>query len=305
MATHNLGGVERRPVGRQEEITGWLMVAPALILLTAFMLAPALISFGLAFTDQRLAPGPLPTRFVGLGNFTRLFMDGSFLQALKNNVAFTLVVVPLQCSLALLLAILVNQRLPGVKLFRTIYFSPVAIAMVVAGVIWTLLFNPQGMINNVLNRLSSNQVGELRWLADTRLAMPAIVIVSIWSSVGFQMVVFLAGLQEISAELYDAAAIDGANTWQRLRYVTLPQLRHTTVFVVVTTTILAFRLFTPVEVMTRGGPQGTTNTVVRYMVETGFRTSRIGYASAMTIVFLLVVLAISLVQRRFITLERI
>src|SRR5215216_3860109 len=105
MSTHNLSGVKRHPIGRQEEITGWLMAAPALILLAVFMLVPALISFGLAFTDQRLAPGPLPTRFVGLGNFTRLFADASFLQALKNNIAFTLVVVPLQCSLALLLAI--------------------------------------------------------------------------------------------------------------------------------------------------------------------------------------------------------
>ena len=305
MSRHNHAGVKRCPSERQEELYGWLMAAPALILLVIFMLVPGLISFGLAFTDQRLAPGSLPTRFVGLSNFARLFMDGTFLQALKNSVAFTLVVVPLECSLALLLALLLNQPLPGVKLFRAIYFSPVAIAMVVAGVIWAMLFNPQGMINGMLNWLSSNQAGELRWLADTRLAMPAIVIVSIWSSVGFQMMVFLAGLQEITAELYDAAAIDGTSTWQRFRYVTLPQLRSTMVFVVVTTTILAFRLFTQVEVMTRGGPQGSTNTVVRYMVETGFRTSRIGYASAVTIVFLVMIVAISLVQRRFITVERI
>jgi multiple sugar transport system permease protein len=304
MATYNVSGIKRRPGERQEAISGWLMIAPALLLITVFMLVPTLISFGLAFTDQRLAPGPLPTQFVGLDNFMRLFVDTTFLQALKNNVSFTLVVVPLQCSLALLLAILVNQRLPGMRFFRAIYFSPVTIATVVAGVIWALLLNPQGMLNAALNGLSSNQIGVLPWLADTRLAMPAIIIVSIWSSAGFQMVIFLAGLQEISAELYDAAAIDGANTWQRLRYVTLPQLRNTTVFVVITTTILAFRLFTLVEVMTQGGPRGTTNTVVRYIVETGFRTSRIGYASAMTIVFLVIVLAVSVFQRRFIFFER-
>lgn len=289
---------------RMEERTGWLMVAPSLILLFVFMVVPAILSFTLAFTNQRLVPGPLPTRFVGFDNFIRLVHDKTFWQALGNNFYFTAAVVPLQCGLALLLAMLVNQKMAGMNVFRTVYFSPIAMTMAIVCIIWVLLLNPAGMINLILNRLTFGLVGELKWLADTRLAMPAILLVSIWASVGFQMVIFLAGLQDIRLELYEAAMLDGANAWQKFRYVTLPQLRNTTVFVLLTTTILAFRLFTQVEVITHGGPQGATNTVVRYMVETGYRMSRIGYASTITIVFLGIVLLISLLQQWIFPAER-
>lgn len=288
---------------RQEELTGWLMAAPALLLLAVFLLAPALMSLGLSFTDQRLIQAQ-PTQFVGLRNFQRLLSDRAFLQSLGNNFYFTLVVVPVQCCFALFLAMLTNQKIRGVNFFRTAYFSPIATTMVVVAIIWTLLFNPAGIINSALSAVSFGSIAPLRWLSDPKLAMPAILIMSIWQSVGFQMVIFLAGLQEIPVALYEAARVDGASRIQQFFYVTLPQLRNTLVFVIVTTTILSFRLYTQVEVMTQGGPRGATNTMVRYMVETGFGKLQIGYSSAISVVFLLIVLAVSLLQRRFVTSER-
>lgn len=297
----------RRALGqvrRQEELTGWLLALPALVLLGVFLIAPAVMAFWLSFTDQRLLPGPQPAQFVGLRNYLRLLADSSFLQALRNNLYFTVVVVPLQCGLALALALLTNQKIRGANFFRTVYFSPIATTMVVVAIVWTLLFNPGGMINAFLGWASFGAIPPVRWLVETWSAMPAIIIMSIWQSVGFQMVIFLAGLQEIPESLHEAAAIDGANRWQQFFYVTIPQLRNTIVFVVVTTTILSFRLYTQVEVMTQGGPRGSTNTMVRHMVETGFARLQTGYASAIAVIFLLIVLAVSLVQRRFITSER-
>jgi len=289
---------------RQEERTGWLMATPAFLLLGVFLLVPAIMALGLSFSDQRLLPGPQPTQFVGLRNYVRLVSDTTFLRALRNNLYFTAVVVPLQCVFALFLALLTNQKVRGTILFRTIYFSPIATTMVVVAIVWTLLFNPDGIINSFLRLVSLGTISEVRWLQDPNLAMPAVMIMSIWQSVGFQMVIFLAGLQEIPESLYEAGALDGANAWQQFRFITLPQLRNTIVFVVVTTTILSFRLYTQVEVMTQGGPNGATNTMVRQMIETGFGKLQIGSASTIAVVFLAIVLTVSLVQRRFITSER-
>jgi multiple sugar transport system permease protein len=289
---------------REEELTGWLLAAPALLLLGLFLFAPAIMALALSFTDQRLLPGPQPTQFVGMRNYLRLLEDDAFLQALRNNLYFTVVVVPLQCALALGLALLTNQKIRGANFFRTVYFSPIATTMVVVAIVWTLLFNPEGMINAFLGWISFGAIPPVRWLSETWSAMPAVMIMSIWQSVGFQMVIFLAGLQEIPESLHEAAAIDGANRWQQFIYVTIPQLRNTLVFVIVTTTILSFRLYTQVEVMTKGGPLGSTNTMVRHMIETGFGRLQTGYASAIAVVFLLIVLAVSLLQRRFITSER-
>jgi multiple sugar transport system permease protein len=289
---------------RREERAGWLMALPSLILLGVFMVVPTLTAFYLAFTNQRLVPGPRATEFVGFTNFIRLFQDEDFFQALRNNFEFTVIVVPLQCALALALALLINQKIKGVNFFRTIYFSPIATTMVVVGVIWTLLFNPEGFINTILNWLTFGGVGEIRWLVDQRFAMTAIIIVSIWSSVGFQMIIFLAGLQEIDKSLFEAGKIDGANVVQRFRFITFPSLRNTIVFVLLTTTILAFRLYTQVQVMTQGGPRGRTETVVRYMVEEGFGGLRVGYAAAINVVFLLIILAISMIQQRVVRSEK-
>lgn len=285
---------------------GWTFSAPALLLLIVFLLIPFLMAFGLAFTNQRLVPNPnLPTQFVGLRNFARLLHDDTFHRALLNNFIFALVVVPVQTGFALLLALLINQRLKAINAFRTIYFSPVVTTMVVVAIIWTFLYNPgRGFINAFLNTISFGLLGPYDWLNDPKLALPAIMVLSIWQGVGFQMVIYLAGLQEIPTFLYEAAQIDGASKRQQFFYVTLPQLRNTTIFVVIATTILAFKLFTQNWVMTKGGPQNATMTTIIHVYVQGFKQGRIGYASAITVVFFLIVLAISLLQRVILREER-
>ncbi len=291
---------------RREAITAWIFSSPALLMLIVFLLIPFLMAIWLAFTDQRLIPNPnLPTQFVGLRNFARLIEDETFHRALLNNFIFAIVVVPIQTSFALLLAILVNRKIRFVNFFRTVYFGPVVTMMVVVAIVWSFLYNPgAGFINQFLDTISFGLLGPYDWLNDTKLAFPSIMLVSIWQGVGFQMVIYLAGLQDIPSELYEAAQVDGANQWQQFRHVTLPQLRNTTIFVVIATTILSFKLFTQVWVMTQGGPQESTMTTMIVLYREGFRQLKVGYASAIAIVFFLIVLGVSLLQRVFLKEER-
>ena len=223
--------------------------------------------------------------------------DPTFLRALINTFTFVLVIVPGQGGLALIMALLVNQRLRGRYVFRTIYFSPVVTSMAVLAIVWTFLYNPdQGLINRLLSAVSFGRI-QPDWLVSADSALLAIIILSAWQAAGFQMVIFLAGLQGIPQALYEAAQIDGGNTWQQFRHVTIPQLRNTTIFVIISTTILAFRLFTQVDVMTKGGPQDATVTVVYHAVDTGFRQQKTGYGSAVTVLFFVIVVTIALIQR--------
>ncbi len=284
----------------------WVFSMPAMLLLVVFLIVPFLMAIGFSFTDQRLIPNPnLPTQLIGFRNFVRLAKDEAFLRGLLNNFYFVAVVVPVQTSLALLLAILVNQKLKGMNLFRTIYFSPVVTTMVVVAIIWTFLYNPgEGLINAFIQTITFGALGPYDWLQDTKLVFPAIMLLSIWQGVGFQMVIYLAGLQEIPDSLYEAANVDGANTLQQFFSVTLPQLRNTTIFVVLATTILAFKLFTQVEVMTNGGPQNASMTTIVHVVHQGWGQLKVGYASAASIAFFLIVLGVSMLQRYFLREER-
>jgi multiple sugar transport system permease protein len=227
--------------------------------------------------------------------------DATFWRALFNTFTFALIVVPLQTSFALVLAMLVNQKLPWMNFFRTVYFSPVVTTMAIVSVLWFFMYNPDfGLINSLLSLVG---LGPYRWLEDPRSALFAIIILSIWQGVGFQMVIFLAGLQEIPQELYEAAQIDGAGRWRQFLNVTLPSLRNTTIFVVISTTILAFKLFVQVDVMTfgTGGPFDSTVTTILHLVNQGYRQQRVGYASAISVIFVVIVLAISIFQRRVLT----
>jgi multiple sugar transport system permease protein len=231
--------------------------------------------------------------------------DTIFWQGIKNNFVFVLVVVPLQTCFALLLAVLVNQKIKGANLYRALYFTPVVVPMVVVSVIWFFLYNPgAGTINAFIEKITFGLVGPQDWLTNPNLAFPSIMLLSIWQGVGFQMVIFLAGLQEIPTEIYEAAAIDGCNKLQEFAFVTLPQLRNTIIFVVIATTILAFQLFTQVDIMTGGGPSDSTMTTILHVVNEGRRQLRAGYASAITVIFFLVVLIISIMQRVIVKEER-
>ncbi|HYK86541.1 MAG TPA: sugar ABC transporter permease [Ktedonobacteraceae bacterium] len=224
--------------------------------------------------------------------------DPTFLHSIFNNIFFALVVIPLQTGLGLLLALLVNQKLKGRNFFRTIYFSPVVTSMVVISIVWTFLYDKNvGLMNQMLKTVSFGAFGAVDWLGNPSTAMWAIIIMSVWQGVGLQMILFLAGLQDIPEQLYEAASIDGANGWQQFVSVTVPGLRNVTVFILISITIAAFQLFTQVWVMTQGGPNGATSTVMFDIVQQGFVEQNIGYASAMSVIFFLFIIVIALVQR--------
>ncbi len=280
-----------------------LFILPGLCLLIMFMILPFLMSFGLSFTNQRLL-SRYATEFIGWSNYERLFRDDLFFTGLKNNFVFAFIVVPIQTVLALGMAMVVNKHLKGVKIFRTAYFMPTVTTMVVVSVVWTFMYNPQGLINNFMQAITFGNWETLDFLKNSQWAFPAIMLMSIWQGAGFQMLIFLAGLQEIPEILYEAATIDGANKWRKFWNITLPQLRNTTTFVLISTTILALRLFDQIKIMTNGGPNDSTYTVILHLYNSGFSKQRVGYASAITVVFFLIVLAISIVQRMILREER-
>lgn len=283
----------------------WLYLSPALILLTVFLVLPFALTVIFSFTDQRLVPNPnILTEWVGFRNYLRIFGDDDFLKTLTNTAYFTVLAVPLQAMLGLGVAMLINSKLRGHQLFRGVYFLPNIISMVVVSVIWFSMFQMNGFFNSALSTLSFGYLDPVDWLANPATAMPAIVLMSVWQGFPFQMVVYLAGLQAINSDLYEAAQLDGANRWNEFWHVTFPSLLNTHILVVMTTTILAFKLFTQVELLTQGGPSGATDTLVRFIYLTGFRQGKVGIAAAAAVVFFLIVFVISLVQRRLVREER-
>jgi multiple sugar transport system permease protein len=287
---------KRDRTSRTEERAGLAMLAPAVLLLALFIFIPAILAFGLAFTNARLV-SPYPAVFVGLDNFARLFTDASFFRALLNVGYFAVVVVPLQAGLALVMAILVNKQIRGTTFFRTVYFLPVVTSMVVVSLLWLFMYRQDGLINVIIERVTMGLVTGPDWLNDTSTSMPAIILMSVWQGVGFHMIIWLSGLQTIPADLYEAADLDGVTAWQRFRYVTWPGLSATRSLILVTITIQALSLFTQISVMTQGGPLNSTTTVVYEAVRSGFAQQETGYASAISLVFFVIVLLISVVQR--------
>jgi multiple sugar transport system permease protein len=286
---------------RREALAGALMVSPSVLLLMVFFFIPVGLAFLLAFTNARLISPSIS--FTGLDNFSRLAEDPLFWKSLRNTLYFAVVVVPLQSAFALLLAVLVNQRIRGTNFFRTLYFVPVVTSIVVVSILWKFMYQPDGLVNNVLQSLSFNAVQGTDWLNNPAAAMPAIIFMSIWQAVGFHMVIWLSGLQTIAPELYEAADLDGATQWQKFRYVTWPGLRNTRTFILVTITIAALSLFAQINIMTNGGPLDATTTVVFQAVRIGYQQQQTAYASAISLVFFVLVLAVSLVQR-YLTREK-
>lgn len=247
-----------------------------------------------AYKDYR----PLTDFHFGGRRVTLLAKDPAFLTALRNTFLFAVLVVPIQCLAALALALLVNVGLRGQTAFRAIYFSPVVMSMVVVSVVWVFLFDRDlGLFNKLLSAATLGGFQPIDWLGDSRTAMPAIVIMSAWQGAGFQMLIFLAGLQGISQELYDAAKIDGANAWQRFWYVTLPGLKQTVIFVLIVTAIAALGLFTQVDVMTQGGPNEATSTVMYRAIQRGIREEDIAYGSTISVVYFMLIASLILFQQ--------
>ncbi|KQR51807.1 ABC transporter permease [Leifsonia sp. Leaf336] len=285
--------------GRKEAAVGWVMLLPAAVLILTFLLVPIGLTFGLAFTNARLV-SPEPAQFVGMDNFVALFTDDTFWASLRNTIIFTVVIVPLQSGLALILALLVNTRTRGTTFFRTVFFLPVVTSIVVVSMLWLFMYQKDGLINVLLSKVG---IQGPDWLGDPHWALLAIILMSAWQAMGFHMIIWLAGLQTVPAELYEAASLDGATRWQQFAHVTWPGLRATRTFILITITIAAFGLFTQVQIMTQGGPLNATTTLVFQAVRSGFQQQQTGYASAISLVFFVLVLVVTLIQR-FLTRDK-
>ena len=278
------------------------MSLPGLILLTLFVIVPFITAIYLSFfnVDFNMVEGP---QFWGLEQYRRILVDPItspiFYKALMNNMTFALIVVPAQTGLAVLLAVMLNAKLKGIAFFRTFFFMPVVFPMSLVAIIWALMFSrdSNGMLNGLLNLFSFGYIQPIDWLGDPNIALLSIALLSVWAGVGFQMVIVLAGLQEIPLELYEAASLDRANRWQRFWNVTVPGLRNTLIFVIIITTIFSLRLFDQVFILTKGGPIDATQTVMYQAVTSAFIEGNVGRASAITVIFVLIIIAITLLQR--------
>ncbi len=307
---HLPGDTPDAPCARRETHTdtrtALLLVTPALLGLALFVALPFALAVVLSFTNLRLG-SPLPVETVGLRHYLRLASDPAFLNALWNNARFALFIVPVQTALALGMALLLNRRLHGMVVFRTLFFLPVVFPLSLVSVVWVLIYAPgtHGTLNALLELLTAGAWVPRDFLRDPVLALPALMLTSVWQGVGLQMVVVLAGLQAIPAELYEAAALDGAGMWARFRHVTLPQLRNPLVFVVLVTAILAFRAFDQVRIMTHGGPGYRTTTLIYEAVQAGFDRAQVALSSAIAVVFFLVVSTTTLLLRRLLRQERV
>jgi multiple sugar transport system permease protein len=274
---------------------GWvaLFLLPSLLGLAIFTLVPIVSSLGLTMFDWDLLT---PPKFVGLDNFNNLFHDATFWDSLVHTLGFIVGYIPLVMATGLGMALLLNRALKGVAIFRTAFFIPVVSAWVAIALIWQWIFNPQfGLLNYLLGFVGIHGPA---WLFDPQWAMPAIILTSVWKDTGFVMVIFLAGLQNIPGEYYEASHVDGANGWQQFRSITLPLLSPTTFFALIISLINSFQVFDQVWIMTAGGPAGATTVLVEQIVKNAFSYSKMGYAAAISWVLFVLVFAVTLFQTR-------
>lgn len=278
------------------ERSAYLFIAPGLIIFSVFTLAALIFAFWLTFHRWSIIEPEKP--YVGLQNYEDMIHDERFVQATLNTIYFTGASVPLTMIIGLFLAVLLNQPLRGRALFRTAYYLPVVTPFVVSALLWKWLYNGDfGLFNYYL--MKGHIIDEpLLWLSDQNLAMPAVVLMSIWSGVGFSMVIYLAGLQGIPHELYESATMDGAGAWRRLRYITIPMLRPTTLFLLVMGIIGSLQVFTQIFVMTSGGPVNKTTTMVYYMYLWAFKYYDMGYASTLAFALFAMLLVFTAFQLR-------
>ena len=274
----------------KEAVAGIVFVLPAVIFICVFLVLPALLAFGYSFQQYNMLK-PAQKVFIGLTNYIDVLKNPAFYKSLFNTVYFAAIVVPLQTIVALGLALLVNKKLKTSKIARICFFSPVVTSMVVVAILWTFLYNKDsGLINSLLNSIG---IQSQPFLLSEKQAMNSIIFMSIWQAAGYQMMIFLAGLQDVPEELYEAASLDGCNWWDKFKNVTLPCIKNVSSFVILITTIQAFKLFTQPYIMTGGGPNESTKTLAYMIYEQGFQYRNVGYSCAIAVIFFLVILIVS------------
>jgi multiple sugar transport system permease protein len=276
-----------------EHIWLWVLLAPTLFGLLVGTLGPVLAAIGISFADWDVIT---PPSFAGIANYQRLLRDPTFSKALINTLYYVGVMVPVSTVLSLALALLMNQKLRAITWYRTAYFLPVVSSTVAVALVWSWIYSKDfGLLNFVLRSLGMNPVA---WLSSTKWAMPAVIIMGVWGTLGEGMIIFLAGLQSISQSYYEAAEVDGASGWQKLWRITLPLITPSLFFYFIITMINAFQTFEQIYIMTRGGPVNSTTTIVYYIYRNAFRNFKMGYASAQAIVLFAIIMVLTLIYWR-------
>ena len=270
-----------------ERFAGWVFILPALLGTLIFIVIPVICSFGLSFTKWDLLN---PIRFVGLDNYKEIFSEALFFKIFWNTVVFAISTSVLGVIIPLILACILNSKIRGSEFYKTAYFLPFITPMIVIGVVWKWIFDPNiGLLNHILHL-------HINWLYDTHFAMPALIIVSVWKLIGYNMVIFLSSLSGISQSMFEAAKIDGATPFQTFKNVTIPLLSPSIFFVVIITAISSFQVFDLIYLMTQGGPLDSTNVLVYAIYKNAFEYFNVGKASAIAYVLFFIILVLTLVQ---------
>ncbi len=279
---------------RRNNLMGWLFISPPIIVFSVFIFAPMIVALVISFHKWNLLS---PMRFVGFKNYIKMFHSDSFLNSLRVSIIYVLGTVPTTVIMAIILAILMNQQIHGLSFFRIMIYLPVITSMAAAAIVFQYLFEPNfGLINFVL---ASIGLPKMKWLNDPNQALFALILVGIWKRVGYNTIILLAGLQGIPSVYYEAAKIDGANTSQVIRKITIPLLSPVTFFVTVMQIIASLKVFTSIVVMTEGGPAGGTDAIPYYLYRNAFVYHKMGYASAVAYVLFAIIFIFTLLQFRF------
>jgi multiple sugar transport system permease protein len=278
----------------KDNLWAYMFIGPQVLGMLLFSMGPVIFAFIISFMKWDISTTP---KWSGLGNYSKILSDALFWKVLKNTFFFALLYIPATLVLALILALMLNQNIKGKMLFRAAFFTPVITSSIAVALVWTWLYNPDfGAINTGLEAIGLQRVG---WLISLKWAMPSIAIMAVWQSVGYNMVLFLAGLQGVPRHLYEAAKIDGAGAWQQFWRITLPMISPTMFFVLTMLLIHAMQVFNEPYTMTKGGPADATNVIVLHIYNTAFQFYKMGEASAVSFVLFFIILIITLLQFKF------
>lgn len=286
-------GIKNMTLQKKDALSGYMFIAPALISLLVFMVYPVIASFAISGFDWGILT---PPRFIGIENYKTLFRDPVFLESLKNTFVWVIMYVPASILVSLVVALAMDMPLRGIGFFRTMFYLPVMTPMVVCALLFVWIYNTDfGALNYILSFFN---IPPVRWLTDKNISLLSIALMSVWKHSGYNMLILLSALQGIPESLYEAAALDGITPWKKLINIKLPLIMPSMYFVVLTSVIDAFQVFTEVYIMTKGGPGYSTYTVSFYLFNNAFEFGKMGYACAMSVVMFVIILAVTLIQDR-------
>lgn len=274
----------------------WLFMAPALIIILTFSLIPSIMALGLSFTNYNVFQA---AKWVGLANYKHVLNSGEFWNVLRNTLQYWLLVTPVLVTVPVFVAALVNRDLAGIKFYRLIFYFPVLVSVVVTALIWGWMFQSNGILNYLLGLIG---LGPIKWLTRRTTVMPSLALVTVWQGLGYYMLFYLAGMQNISLDVYEAAELDGATSWKKHIYITFPLLKPVLFFTAVISTMSALKEFTLMLTMTGGGPIGASKTVVYMVYEEAFENLEMGYASAISFILFIVIMILTILNKT--TLDR-